>query len=143
MKRSSEIEQLMRDVAKALEQGDIAFVEDRTSRQPGTVVIGSAAEEYTRDHDRIFGLYREATPEAPMHVHVRMDEVRGYEQDDVGWADGIGTFERGGDSVEVRHTAVLRREDGRWRLVQTHASIGVPNERLFDPMFQGRHASTG
>lgn len=143
MKRSPDIEQLMRDVANALEEGNVAFIEESTSREPGTVVIGSAPEEYMRDQDKIFGLYRDSTPEGPMQVHVRIDEVRGYEEGSVGWSDSTGTFERNGESVDVRHTSVLRRENGRWRLVQTHASIGIPNERLFDPMFQGRHASTG
>jgi hypothetical protein len=36
----------------------------------------------------------------------------------------------------VRLTAVLHQEDGDWKIVQTHASIGVPNDRMFDPMLQ-------
>lgn len=38
----------------------------------------------------------------------------------------------------VRLTAVLYQEDGDWKLVQSHhASIGVPNEQMLRPMFQG------
>jgi hypothetical protein len=32
---------------------------------------------------------------------------------------------------------VLHQEDGDWKTVQTHASIGVPNEKMLDLMFQG------
>jgi len=41
-----------------------------------------------------------------------------------------------GRRVPVRLTAVLHQEDGDWKAVQSHASIGVPNEQMLDPMFQ-------
>ena len=41
-----------------------------------------------------------------------------------------------GKRAPVRITAVLHQEDGDWKAVQTHASIGVPNDRMLDPMFQ-------
>jgi hypothetical protein len=34
-------------------------------------------------------------------------------------------------------TVVLHEEDGEWKAVQSHASIGVPNDRMLDEMFQG------
>jgi len=30
----------------------------------------------------------------------------------------------------------LHQENGDWKIVQTHASIGVPNDRMFDPMLR-------
>jgi hypothetical protein len=36
----------------------------------------------------------------------------------------------------VRLTGVVHQEDGEWKAVQNHASIGVPNEHMLDPMFQ-------
>lgn len=42
-----------------------------------------------------------------------------------------------GKRVPVRMTAVLHQEDGEWKAVQTHASIGVPNDRMLERMFQG------
>jgi hypothetical protein len=33
-------------------------------------------------------------------------------------------------------TAVLRREEGEWRTIQSHASIGVPNANMFDSTLQ-------
>jgi hypothetical protein len=32
--------------------------------------------------------------------------------------------------------SVVHQEDGEWKAVQNHASIGVPNEHMLDPMFQ-------
>jgi ketosteroid isomerase-like protein len=143
MKHSPEIEQLMRDVVAALERSDRAYFERFTSRDPGSVSIGSDPDEYVRGHDNILALFTESTPEGPVGIRVRMREIRGYEHGDVGWADGIGAFERDGDSVEVRTTAVFVREGGHWRGVQSHASIGVPNDRMFDKVFRRPKAASG
>jgi ketosteroid isomerase-like protein len=142
MKRSPEIEELVRDLIDALERSDIPYLDRMISRQAGVVVIGSDPDEYMTEHDRMIDLMRESTPQGEMQIHVRADEVRGYEHGDVGWADNTGTFERGGESVEMRHTAVFLREDGEWRLVQNHASIGVPNGRLFEPLFRRASAAS-
>jgi SnoaL-like domain len=138
MKRSPQIEGLVRELVQALERGDMAYIERATSREPGVIAIGSDASEYSRGYEQIIELMRESTPQE-IKIHSSIAEVRGYEHGDVGWADGLGTFERDGESVEVRVTAVFLREKGDWRTVQLHASIGVPNDHMFEPLF--RHAS--
>jgi ketosteroid isomerase-like protein len=130
----------MRDMIAALERGDIDHIDRTTSREPGVVAIGSDPGEYSRERDQIIELMRQSTPEVGMHIHAGIDEIRGYEDGDVGWADGTGSFTRDGDSVSVRFTGVARREDGEWRIVQTHASIGVPNDHIFDALFRAEHA---
>jgi len=65
-----------------------------------------------------------------------LDDVKAFQEGGVGWAAGRGHFEMGGKRVPVRFTAVLRQEDGEWKAVQAHASIGVPNDRMLDAMFQ-------
>jgi len=142
MKRSQDIEQLVRGFVEALERGDIAYLERATSREPGVVAIGSDPNEYSRDYERIIELLRESTPQAGMQIHVRIAELRGYEHGDVGWADGTGTFEHDGESVEVRISAVFLREKSDWRMVQNHASIGVPNDHMFEPLFRRAPAAT-
>jgi len=32
-----------------------------------------------------------------------------------------------GESAAIRVTGVVRHENGRWRLVQLHTSVGLPN----------------
>jgi ketosteroid isomerase-like protein len=138
MKRSPEIEKSSRDVEAAFERGDFAFVEQATSREPGCVSIGSDADEYIRDYEQIISSLRESTPD----IHFRIGEFRAYEHGDVGWGDGTGTFERDGESVPVRVTVVLLREGGQWRAIQSHSSIGVPNDRMFDSMFRRPDTTT-
>ena len=47
----------------------------------------------------------------------------------MGWAAGRPTFHLpDGTELALRVTAVFRQEDGAWRCVQWHVSIGVGNE---------------
>jgi hypothetical protein len=75
-------------------------------------------------------------PEGPSKVHSVLDDVTAYREGSVGWAAGRGYFEVDGRRVPVRLTMVVHEEDGEWKAVQSHASIGVPNDRMFEPMFQ-------
>jgi hypothetical protein len=135
MKRSADIEDLMRESAAALERSDLAWVEEHTSRADGTVAIGTDPDEYARDFGTIMQLMKDSTPDADPQIRIVIDDVRAYEEGDVGWSDATGRFEHDGTSVAVRITDVVRREDGVWRSVQTHASIGVPTAHMFEPMF--------
>lgn len=37
-----------------------------------------------------------------------------------------------GSSFQTRLTAVMRQEDGRWKLVHMHVSVGVPDEEVVE-----------
>jgi ketosteroid isomerase-like protein len=56
------------------------------------------------------------------------DDIGINVQGDVAWPEGHGRFTMaGGGEQPMRMTTVLFREDGRWKVVQSHASIGVLN----------------
>ena len=80
MKRSPEIEDLMRESVAALERNDLRFIEEHTSRADGTVVIGSDPGEYSRDFEAIMKLMADSTPEGDQQIHVLIGEIRGYEE---------------------------------------------------------------
>ena len=47
----------------------------------------------------------------------------------MGWAvDRAVRFRIGDDEIPFRFSVVYRREDGVWKMVHFHSSIGVPNE---------------
>lgn len=53
------------------------------------------------------------------------DDVNVHVQGDVAWVEGRGRFTTaGGGERPVRMIGVLVREDGQWKAVQSHASIG-------------------
>ena len=76
MKRSPEIENLMRDSVAALERSDLAFIEKHTSRADGTVAIGTDPDEYARDFDTIMRLMADSTPKGDQQIKVVIDDVK-------------------------------------------------------------------
>jgi SnoaL-like domain len=131
MQRSPELERIAQETMAAIERADMDALERMTSRDESVVTIGTDPAEYARGFDENMRLMQESTPEADMDIHAHLDDVRAYQDGDIGWMDGVGRFERDGETVDVRMTGVLRREDGEWRWVQSHASIGVPNAQMF------------
>ena len=134
---SVEIEQVLRDVVEAIANSDLDEIGRRTSRDPCAVAIGSDPAEWSEGYDEMMRLMRDSTPDAEIGITAGLDDVKAFAEGTVGWAAGHGYFEIGGKRVPVRITAVVHQEDGEWKMVQTHASIGVPNERMLDPLFSG------
>jgi adenylate cyclase len=59
---------------------------------------------------------------------IEFELLEAYEHGDVGWAAGITILHRGQrDPIATRFTGTYLLEDGSWRVVQWHASIGVAN----------------
>jgi hypothetical protein len=64
-------------------------------------------------------------------VTITPGEVLAHQQGSVGWLADRPTFTfADGSAFRVRFTAVARLEQGVWKLVQSHTSVGVPNEDL-------------
>jgi ketosteroid isomerase-like protein len=142
MQRSPEIEQVMRDMVEAIDRGDVELLYNQMlSGDDAAVMIGTDPHEYTRNHAEMRQMIADSTPQGPHQMHATLDDVHGHAGGDIGWADGTGSFTREHDTVAIRFTAVFRREQGAWRCVQAHASIGVPNEMMFDPSLQTEKAS--
>lgn len=141
MERSTELESVVRETIDAMRTRDVEAVERMLSRSEGAVMIGSDASEYTRDIDEMFRMMRESMPVESGYT-VSLGKIDGYIEGHVGWFDGTISFEREGQSVEARTTGVAHREKDQWRFVQMHVSIGVPNEHMFEPMFQREGATT-
>jgi len=135
--QSGEVEQAIRSAVEAMARSDIEALERTTSRDTGVLSIGSDADEWAEGYDEITRLLRASGPEAEMGVTPGVEEVKGYSEGSVGWGAARGYFEMEGKRVPVRMTAVLHKENGDWKMVQAHASIGVPNDRMMDPMFTG------
>jgi ketosteroid isomerase-like protein len=133
---AAEIEQVLRDFVDAIAHSNVDEIAGRASRDACAVAIGSDPGEWREGYDEIVGLLRESTPDAELGVTAGLDDVKAFREGSVGWAAGHGYFEIEGKRVPVRMTAVAHQENGEWKLVQTHASIGVPNDRMLDPLFR-------
>ena len=135
--RSPEIEQVLRDTLDAMVRSDVDEIGRRTSRDACVLSIGSDASEWAEGYDEIMQMFHESTPDGELGVRVGLDDLQAFREGSVGWAAGHGYFEMEGRRVPMRLTAVLHQENGDWKAVQSHASIGVPNEQMLDPMFHG------
>jgi ketosteroid isomerase-like protein len=59
-------------------------------------------------------------------------ELDAFVEGTVGWASSrFRWMSKDGSEIPMRWTAVFHREDGEWKMVQVHASVGVPNEEVF------------
>ena len=129
MERSAEVETTVRDLMSAMNRGDVAAFTGGLSAEL-TVGIGTDDEEWWEGHDATAAAVK-AQLEASGGLPFEVAEPRGYAIDGFGWFENRATIDAGdGQTVPVRMTGVVRQEDGQWRLLQMHASIGTPNADL-------------
>jgi ketosteroid isomerase-like protein len=129
---SPEIEKVLHDTLAAMTRSDVEAIARRTSQDACVIAIGSDPAEWAEGHDDVMRVWEDSTPEGELGVKAGLDDVKAFSEGSVGWAAGHGYFELEGKRVAVRMTAVLHQEDGDWKTVQSHASIGVPNDRMLE-----------
>ena len=62
-------------------------------------------------------------------VKVRGGDIQAYEEGSVGWIADRGAFILpDGSEAPFRLTAVFHKQDGEWRMIQSHASVAISNE---------------
>ncbi len=60
------------------------------------------------------------------------EEPRGYEEGSMGWVNDRPRAVLPEGSISTRLTGVVRQEQGEWKLVHIHLSVGVPDEEVVD-----------
>ncbi len=95
-----------------------------------TVAIGTDEEEWDTDHSGAVAGFISQSQEVGS-VTVQAGSPRGYSDGVFGWFEDRALVTLAdGESAPVRVTGVVRFENGRWRLMQVHVSIGLPNAEL-------------
>ena len=126
MHPSTELRDLTIQIAKAIGTGDVAVLERHTSHHPGTAFLGTDPEEWWTD---LASLRQAVLAQRGAGVEVIPGEPLAFQEGEVGWAIDRGMrFRVGEQETPFRMSAVYRREEGVWKLVHVHSSIGVPNE---------------
>lgn len=125
MHPSTELRDLTIQIAHAIGTGDVAALERHTSRHPGTVFLGTDPDEWWTD---LASLRHAVLGQREAGVEVIPGEPMAFQEGEVGWAVDRGMrFRVGEQETPFRMSAVYRREDGEWKMVHVHSSIGVPN----------------
>jgi SnoaL-like protein len=89
-------------------------------------VIGTAPGEWVTERPRLrFGFEAEGLSLEPGR------NPMGYREGSMGWFvdEPYYGFPSGG-GMRTRLTAVVREEEGRWKIVHMHVSVGVPDEEV-------------
>jgi ketosteroid isomerase-like protein len=130
MERSEELRDLIRATFEAYSTGDASFIDRHTSSQDGVRLIGSDPNEWF-EGERAAEVLKQEMQEGSIRVS-SMGEVDAFVEGTVGWVSGrpVWTLDDG-TQIPTRWTAVFHQEEGEWKMVQAHTSVGVPNEELF------------
>ncbi|HZI86714.1 MAG TPA: nuclear transport factor 2 family protein [Pyrinomonadaceae bacterium] len=131
MERSTELEDLTRELYAAVSNGDAGFFERHLSRGETCVVIGTAPDEWWEDYSTALGPIRRQMASVGVALELVEGNIRAFHSGGVGWVADRPTIKLANKAVLCRHTSVFEREESGWRIVQHHFSIGVANEVVF------------
>jgi ketosteroid isomerase-like protein len=114
------------ELYRAMSSGDAGRVEAMYSLDPLSVFVGTDDEEFWTDaatHDADVRPYFDGSRGL---LRVAAGEPRARVEGDLGWTiDRPRMTFPDGTSITPRITFVWRRERERWRVVHSHASVGM------------------
>jgi ketosteroid isomerase-like protein len=125
-----EVRSTFNELVSAINSGDVEALGSLMLKGRDHTHIGSedsewwSADEFLENFSNV-NVDQGVTAEAgEVTVHVRGD---------VAWVEGQGYFKNAsGGERGIRLTGVfVRADDGRWKSVQSHVSIPVPNDQIF------------
>jgi hypothetical protein len=134
MEQSDELRDLTLRFYEATASGDLSFVERYVSRQESAVFVGTDPNEWWEGFEAfVEALRSQAEAMGGGGLRIVPGQLQAYREGSVGWAiDRDASFRLpDGTQIPFRNTAVFVQEDGEWKLIHTHTSIGVRNEELF------------
>lgn len=131
MERSVEVEQLVHAWFAAATRGDPALIAAHVSGSDATRLIGSDPAEIFKGGDAVGAFLKGEIEASGGHATFTPNNTEAFRDGNVAWATTNVTIAMpDGRQVSPRWSAVFHLEDGIWRFVQTHASIGVPNDQI-------------
>lgn len=129
LQQSSEVREVFLRFYQAFEQGDAALALGLISQEEGALGIGTDPNEWWSDYTTMEQVYTAQLREMrEAGVRLEPGDPQCYQDGNVGWcADRARIVLPDGTEQPSRLTAVFHREGGDWKMVQSHASLGVPN----------------
>jgi ketosteroid isomerase-like protein len=130
MQYSTELQELYVQICEAQTKGDYSFFERRFSKEDGVLAIGTDPAEWWAGYDTIARVFRAQLEEAG-GFQILADTPLAYSDGSIGWVAGRPIVKLpDGREMPIRLTAVLRKEQDDWKIVQWHTSTGIANEDL-------------
>jgi ketosteroid isomerase-like protein len=131
VERSDELRDLFLRFYDALAKGDAGFFDHHFSRDADVRGIGTDPHEWWPG-PRVAEVFKEQIEAIGGGMALKAGDPEAYAEGSVGWVADRATFTLpDGGELQLRFTGVLHREDGDWKFVQSHGSLGVANEESF------------
>ncbi len=130
MERSTELQDIILAAFNDYSSDDASSIERHTSRRAEVRLIGTDPNEWFGGGQAAEVLKREA--QDPSFRVSSLDDLEVLVEGSVGWASARPKWVlEDGTEIPSRWTAVFHQEDGEWKMVQAHTSVGVPDQELF------------
>lgn len=125
--RSTEIEQVIREWYRRIEAGDmVAAANNVLSRDDSFRALGTDHDEWFALRDHLIEAYGRAAALGPPQI--TLQRLEAFCEGSIGWAeDQVELTRPGRASIIMRHTFVLRKEEGQWKVVHAHYSLPAPD----------------
>ena len=128
MEPAPELVLFMEQLYRSYAAFDAEAVNDGIARNSGSLVIGTAPDEWHLGYDAIAPLFRVQFQEMPP-VQFEVEDIVAWKEGTVGWIASRALLAiEGMPSVPTRATLVLHEEGAYWRIVQWHFSMPAANE---------------
>ncbi|GBD21216.1 hypothetical protein HRbin28_01665 [bacterium HR28] len=130
MQRSPELETIIAGWFTAVNNGDPSWVDRYVSHQAATRLVDFDPDDVLSG-EAAFAFLREQVLSLGGAIQVTPRHIEAYQAGDVGWGLSLVTITfPNGEHVLPRWSGVFHREGREWKLVQSHASLGIPSEEL-------------
>ncbi len=112
---------------EALSSGDTSFIDRHFSVAEEARGIGTDPGEWWQG-PLVAAAWKEQLEAMGGSMPLIAEDPEAYSDGAVGWVADRPILRLPGGELRVRLTAVFHHEDGEWKLVQCHGSVGLPNE---------------
>ncbi len=133
MRQSAEVRETLLRFYEVFSAPDLeGFAQIITQEDEGVLVIGTDPGDWAEGRERWIAA-REALTHSMEGLRLEAGEApRGYEEGSMGWVADRPRAVLPDGTISTRLTGVLCQEDGEWRLVHIHLSVGVPDEEVVE-----------
>ena len=113
--------------------GEAAGFAEVIAQAEGVSVIGTGPGEGHDDRDDWISTYEHMMQGEMAGTRLEGSAPRAYEEGSLGWGVDEPHFVfPDGSRLPTRLTAILREEEGAWKVLHLHFSIGVPDEQAME-----------
>jgi ketosteroid isomerase-like protein len=129
MERSSELLDLYQRMVRGALR-DTPF-DQLTSTTAAVSVIGTDPTEWSTDRATIVQMMDAQQQAGDQGAQLNPSDPQAWEEGDLGWVIDRPVLRLpNGAEVHLRVTTIFHRENGTWKGVHQHSSIGVPNDQV-------------